>query len=231
MKDLYTKADSAYLEKTKTWHVEDSLWKANQISRIIAKNNLSPRTIIEVGCGAGEILYNLNKYFNDESVIFEGYDPAIDAIKMARSKHQANVKFYCEDFTTVKGKFYDLLLMIDVFEHVPDYMGLIEDCRHYATYKIFHIPLDIHCSAIIRNGLIASRKSVGHLHYFTKETALATLVDCGLKIVDYCYTYSAEQSTLLRTKIANLPRKFLFPLAPDLTVKLLGGYALLVLAE
>ena len=51
-----------YLENTGgTWHSEDSLWKAQQISRIIDNNHLHPKKIAEIGCGAGQILVSLSK--------------------------------------------------------------------------------------------------------------------------------------------------------------------------
>ncbi|THH34338.1 class I SAM-dependent methyltransferase [Neolewinella litorea] len=231
MKDLYIGSDSDYLQKTKSWHSEDSPWKANQILQMIKKNNLKPRTIVEVGCGVGEILYSMNELFEDGNTTFEGYDIAEDAINIARTKNNSNVKFFCKDFGGENAKAFDLLLMIDVFEHVPDYIGFIANCSEKATYKIFHIPLDIHLSSILRGRLIAARNSVGHLHYFTKETALATLEDAGLEILDYFYTDGSTLPRKLRTKIANIPRNMLFPIFPDLTVKLIGGYSLLVLAK
>lgn len=231
MKSIYSDSNSEYLALTKSWHAEDSPWKAKQILKLIKRNKLFPNSIAEVGCGVGEILYSLNRKIENNEITFKGYDIAPDAIKIANSKTVSNVEFYCEDFTNLKDVKFDLLLMIDVFEHVPDYLDFIEKCNNKSTYKIFHIPLDIHLSGILRNKLIAARNSVGHLHYFTKETALATLKDTGLNIIDYFYTDGSEISKKIRTKIANIPRKLLFPVAPHFTVKLLGGYSLLVLAE
>ena len=51
--------DGGYLSENPDWHVGDSPWKAQQIHKIIDRNKLSPRTICEVGCGAGEILRQL----------------------------------------------------------------------------------------------------------------------------------------------------------------------------
>jgi len=231
MKNIYTGSNSEYLELTKNWHAEDSPWKSQQILEIMNRNKLFPHSIAEVGCGVGEILYSLNSKMNNDKIMFKGYDIASDAIEIANSKKVSNVEFYCEDFIKLKNEHFDLLLMIDVFEHVPDYLNFIEKCSSKSKYKIFHIPLDIHFSGIIRNKLIDVRNRVGHLHYFTKDTALATLKDCGLNIIDYFYTDGSEVSKKFRTKIANVPRKILFPIAPNLTVTLMGGYSLLVLAE
>lgn len=231
MKDIYSSSNSDYMKMTQNWHIQDSAWKAKQIAKIIKKNNLSPDSIVEVGCGVGEILFSLNTKFEDNSIEYVGYDIAKDALKIADQKNISNVKFFCRDFTVEQTKVFDLLLMIDVFEHVPDYIGFIEKCKQKATYKVFHIPLDIHVSSLMRNRLSEVRQSVGHLHYFTKETALATLKDTGLEIIDYNYTKGSEISTNTKTKFANLLRSLLFRYFPDITVKLVGGYSLLVLAK
>ena len=54
---IYTSGE--YAAKNPTYHVEDSAWKAHQILKIIQRNNLQPLSICEVGCGAGEILRQL----------------------------------------------------------------------------------------------------------------------------------------------------------------------------
>jgi hypothetical protein len=61
------------------------------------------------------------------------------------------------------------------------------NAKKKATFKVYHIPLDIHAFAVIRGSLINVRKAVGHLHHFAIETALATLTDRG----DYSYTAPA----------------------------------------
>jgi len=129
--------------------------------------------------------------------------------------------------------FFDLLLMLDVFEHVEDYIGLVRDVRSKAKHKLFHIPLDLSVQAVIRrNGLLRRRDDHAHLHYFTKETALRTLTDVGYQIVDYFYTPRCiELGERPVQRAARIPRKVSFAVAPDLTVRILGGYSLMVLAE
>ena len=56
-RELYTQGD--YLENNPTWHVEDSPWKAQQIIKMMRRNNIRPKTVCEVRCGAGEILRQL----------------------------------------------------------------------------------------------------------------------------------------------------------------------------
>ncbi|MDX9745689.1 MAG: hypothetical protein WCX84_00020 [Syntrophales bacterium] len=84
---------------------------------------------------------------------------------------------------------FDIVMAIDVFEHVEDCFGFLRKLKEKAEYKIFHIPLDLSVQTVLRSfPIIHGRKSVGHIHYFTKETALETLKDTGYLIIDYFYT-------------------------------------------
>lgn len=229
---IYKDKNSEYLNLTKTWHSEDSPWKAKQIFNILTKNKIFVKSVAEVGCGFGGIIQALNNKFADKTIVYNGFDIAEDAILHAKKEEKDNVSFLLEDFTN-SNNFYDLLLMIDVFEHVPDYLSFLEKCKSKAKYKVFHIPLDIHASSLFRNKMAPGRYSIGHLHYFCKETALSTLEGTGYKIIDFCYTNGSIElpNRLLKTRIANIPRNILYPFFPDFTVKLLGGYSLLVLTE
>lgn len=48
--------NGAYLARNPRWHLEESAWKAVQIRRILRRNQISPATVCDVGCGAGEVL-------------------------------------------------------------------------------------------------------------------------------------------------------------------------------
>ena len=162
----YSKDNSNYLQANPTWHVEDSAWKATQILQMLERNKLQPKSVVEIGCGAGEILNQLQQRMTDKAIQFSGYEIAPDAFKLAQTREKENLHFYCEDFLQNNNS-YDLLLMIDVFEHVDDYIGFIKKCSTKAGYKIFHIPLDISLWSVLTNYPASARKQVGHLHYFT----------------------------------------------------------------
>ena len=126
-----------------------------------------------------------------------------------------------------------MVLCIDVFEHVENYMGFARSLKEKAQFKIFHIPLDLSVSALLRGKIMDSRNSIGHLHYFTPDTAIATLVDCGYEIVDTMYTPSfAELSKeSWKAKLIKLPRYILYKVSPKLLSTLIGGVSLMVLTK
>ena len=230
-KQLYFESEGEYLDKNPNWHTEDSAWKARQILNMLEKHNLMPKSIVEIGCGAGEILVQLQQQVNDPSVHYYGYEIAPDAFAMCKSRANEQLEFFHRDLLK-EDRFFDLLLMIDVFEHVEDYFGFIRESGKKATFKIYHIPLDLSVSSLMRHKLIHAREKVGHIHYFTKDTALSTIRDTGQQIIDCFYTPGAfHNNKKLRTKVLNIPRKVLYQANPDFAVRLMGGYSLLVLAK
>ena len=142
--------------------------------------------------------------------------------------------FELSDLLKDDGSYFDIVMAIDVFEHVEDYFGFLRKLREKAEYKIFHIPLDLSVQTVLRSSpIIKGRKFVGHIHYFTKETALETLKDTGYEIIDYFYTGGSLElpNRGWKADLLKIPRKLAFSLDEDLAVRLLGGYSLMVLAK
>jgi SAM-dependent methyltransferase len=231
IKDESIYSNAEYLASNPTWHVEDSPWKAQKIYDILRRNNLKPSRIAEVGCGAGEILVQLKAQLPESS--FVGYEMSEQAFALARSREREGVHYVNSNMLDENVRF-DALLCIDVFEHVDDYIGFIKSLRGYADYKIFHIPLDLSVQAVVRgDALLEARRRVGHLHYFTKETALETIRYCGYEVIDANFTALAIDlpNRGLRANLMKIPRVLLSQVAPDFAARVLGGWSLMVLAK
>src|ERR1700722_473127 len=224
--NIYT--DGAYLDKNPGWHVDESPFKAKHILRMLRNNHLQPKSICEVGCGAGEVLKLLQQGMSD-SCVFWGYDISPQALKMCESRANERLRFKLADLSQEEGAFFDVLLVLDVFEHVPDYYGFLNGIRNKGDLKIFHIPLDLSVQAVLRKkGLLKRRELYGHIQYFTKETALETLKDAGYELLDYFYTPRCiELAKETIQKLAVLPRKACFAINEDFAARVLGGYSLL----
>ncbi len=230
MREMYE--TDTYAEKNPTWHEEDAPWKAGHIERILQKNRAVHDTICEIGCGTGEILLNLEKAF-PQSRLF-GFEISPAAYNRAKQKESERTKFELNDLVTNPPATFDVLLAIDVFEHIEDYISFLKKIRPLARVKVFHIPLDLSVQSVFRSKSILNiREDVGHIHYFYKDTALATLRDCGYKIVDHFYTASRLElpNQPLSSRVMALPRRIAYAVNADLAVRVLGGYSLLVLAE
>jgi SAM-dependent methyltransferase len=225
--------DGTYLEHNPTWHVEHSPWKAGEVAKLLDRNGVRPRTVCEVGCGAGEVLLSLAERLGPE-VAYVGYEISPQAFALCSGKARDGVRFVHADLLADPDARFDVVLAIDVFEHVDDYLGFLRRLRAHGERFVFHIPLDLSVQTVLRARPLAEvRRSVGHLHYFTKETALATLRDAGFEVLDHAYTKGSLELDDLswRAKLLKLPRKVAFAAHPDLTVRVLGGFSLMVLAR
>jgi cyclopropane fatty-acyl-phospholipid synthase-like methyltransferase len=231
IKNIYE--DGTYLQKHPTWHEEDSLWKSQQIERMLKGNNINASTVCEIGCGAGEILSCLANSYNP-SATYSGYEVSPQAFAICKPKERRGLHFFLSDLLVEEDASFDVVMAIDVFEHVDDYLGFLRKLRTKGKYKIFHIPLDLSVQTVLRSSpIINGRASVGHIHYFTKETALATLKDTGYEVVDCCYTSGSLElpNRGWKANVARLPRRMFFSVHKDLAVRILGGFSLLVLAK
>jgi hypothetical protein len=228
---IYT--SGAYLEKNPSWHVEDSPYKAKQIVNMLDRHNLHPKTVCEIGCGAGEILRVLQGHLSPECLLW-GYEISPQAYELCRTKENTRLRFLLRDFRDERNAVFDLILVIDLLEHLEDYLGFLEHIRSRSEFKMFHIPLDISVQSVLRvSPIMKARAAYGHLHYFTKESALKTLSDAGYELLDYCYTAGSMETRVTSPSryAARLARRALFTLHRDLAVRLMGGYSLLVLAR
>lgn len=225
--------DGRYLHDNPTWHVEDSPWKAAQICQIIARNGLKPATICEVGCGAGEVLAQLQQRLPADCR-FWGYDISPQAYQLAQSRTNERLAFRQADLLAEPAATFDLVLVVDLLEHLDDYYGFLRKLRPFGRHTIVHIPLDLSAYSVWRSyPILDLRTSVGHIHYFTKETALAALCETGYEIVDWFYPEQqlVLRGKCLRQKVLAIMRQAMLLANADLAVRLLGGRSLLVLAR
>lgn len=221
-----------YLKRNPTYHMEDAAWKAGHIATMLTKNGIGPVSVTEVGCGAGQILAELKKAL-PSATRFSGYDISEAAIAVAREKSDKTATFTVGDFTRMDTPICDLLLCIDVFEHVPDYLGFLKALRTKGTYKLFHIPLELSVYKVLLPGrLLVSTHRFGHIHFFNRDTALHALSDAGYEILDSFFTCpGADRAATLEARIGSLPVKLISFFSEGFAARLAGAHSLMVLAK
>jgi SAM-dependent methyltransferase len=231
MDDRYTQG--AYAHLNPSWHSEDSSWKARQIVKMLDRNRSQPKTVCEVGCGAGQILKELHDALATP-ITYVGYEISPQAHELSKLKASTRLSFKLQDILSDGPVHFDLMLLMDVVEHIEDCFAFLRAIRAKSDLKILHMPLDLSAQAVLRGApLTRSRDQVGHLHYFTKDLALRFLGEVGYEVIDHFYTCGSLElpSPSVATRLARLPRKIVSRVAPDFAARLLGGFSLLVLAR
>ncbi len=223
--------DGRYLANNPGWHVQDSAYKVRQITSLLRQHGLTPLRVGEAGCGAGEVLRLLQGQLPAEAELW-GYDISPQAIQLATGRANPRLHVTLADISSEPTPPFDLLLVLDVLEHVPDYLGWLARLRGKSEWTLFHIPLAITVESVLRRALLGRREKYGHLHYFSQETALATLRDVGFQVVDWRFSpYAVTVASGSAQKLARVPRRLAFALAPEWAARVFGGYHLLVLAR
>jgi len=224
--------DGTYGRKNPMWHEEDAPYKAKDILALLAKHGIRPATICEVGCGSGGILALLAREFG--SAQCTGYDISEQALALCRPKESGNLHFLAGSLPQADARF-DLVLAIDVLEHVEDYIGFLKELRGKGARTIFRVPLNLSVQSVLLRSrpILRAREAYGHLHYFTQETALATLRDAGYRTVDSFLTFAPISMDALgpgRAVLKRLKRACL-QVSPAWVARMLDGFSLMVLAE
>ena len=229
--DIYVNGE--YFKKNPGWGIDDSEWKADIIDQLLRSNNVSPKEIVEVGCGVGAILECLAKSYPQAN--FKGYDISPHAIELARPRETEKLRFYNEDFTKVEYLHTGLLMIIDVFEHLDNFYDMLRYVKAASNYFVFHIPLDLSCRTILKpHVLLQQRESVGHIHYFSKEMVEWMLKDTGYEIVNWVYTkpvVDVNPPDTFKRRVKKILRNASFNLNKDLSAKLWGSYSMMILAK
>lgn len=230
IKDIYN--NQTYLQNNPTWHEEDAIFKAGRIEMLLKQYPVPFNRVCEVGCGSGEILVQLSKRFHDVSS-WVGYDISADAIAIAEEKRSEKLKFELQDITLAdKSTTYDLLLVIDVIEHLENYFSFLDSIQERSRYFIFHIPLDMCVWSLLREQmLIESKQRVGHIHNFTEDFIISILTDHGFRILHQIYTEPVFKVKSFKQRLLSTLRSILYGISPRFCTKTLGGYSIMVLAE
>jgi len=226
----YTESD--YLEHNPEWDRVDSPWKADRVVQLLGRFSNKPETICEVGCGAGAVLGSLKNHF--PMAKFTGYDIAPDVGKFWAELRQAGVDLHVGDFFVLNEQSYDLILLLDVLEHVADPHQFLVNLKPFTNRIIIHFHLDLSAISVVREKpLLHVRRKVGHIHYFTKGLALELLDECGFDVIAHQYTGAAFNTPQagVKTRLAQLPRRIVYALNKDIGVRLLGGETMMVLAK
>jgi SAM-dependent methyltransferase len=222
--------DGTYEKSSPNWHAEDSQWKAIQVVQTIQSNGLRPQRLADIGCGVGGVLDGIAGSLPGCNLY--GYDISQHAIEVANAK-RSDIHYTVATLENVDN-YFDVILALDVIEHVEDPFQFLRTMRLKADYKLLHIPLDISVSTVVRDRLTTMRRVIGHIHYFTLQTALALLSDCEYQIVDWRFTPTYQlindQMTVAR-KCAQRMRRVLMRVSPEWTAVWVGGCSIMVLAK
>jgi ubiquinone/menaquinone biosynthesis C-methylase UbiE len=159
-------------------------WKWANLELLIRSAGDPPGSILEFGCGSGEMLERAAAAFPDATV--QGIDLAERMIAMASARLPTGrfVAGGVEALATWPEP-VDLVLAIDILEHLEDPLPAARAMARVGRCIALKIPLE---RRVIRLGLRRQEPGpahhiAGHLHFWTLGESRALLAAAGLGIV------------------------------------------------
>jgi len=222
-------SDGSYLSTHPEWHSERAPWKAEIIVEMLRRNEISPSSIIDVGCGTGQVLHHVSTAL-PSLVSAIGLEPSPDAPNQIPPGSIAKRQPIALCDSTAMA---DVAMLIDVLEHVEDYYTILRQLGERSRFLVLHVPLELTVMAALRPSVLRkTRTAVGHIHTFSRSTLLWTLEDTGFRVLDQQVTGAAfEGPDRSPRKPQVFVRRAVNAVSPMTVERILGGCSLMVLVE
>lgn len=126
----------------------------------------------------------------------------------------------------------DIVFCMDVIEHLEEPYQLFRSLREKTLYLIIHLPLEQSICHLLLKKPSTSYINLGHLHFFSWETANILIKHSSFEIVDYQFTSPAISLKILSKdikKFYHLFRYSVYKINPSLAAILFGGSVMLLL--
>lgn len=230
MTDRY--ADGRHLAENPRWHSEDAPLKADAVMRLLRSVGWTPAKVVDVGCGSGDVLRALRArldagWGHDTQLV--GWESSADAASLWTPTPGVTLR---RGDPIAGGERGDLVLALDVSEHVVDDVGFLRDLGRLAPRVLLRMPLDDSWLDQVRPARKrAARERYGHLHAYTRSVALDRVERAGWTVVATDYDRAPPVLDSVRRRWMDRVRRVGLRVAPDLTVDALGGWSLMVAAR
>ena len=227
-----------FLKKSDTGDVGGG-FKVDQMRKILDANidnlKIDVNRVVDIGCGTGRTTFLLRDMLVKSGygdAVVHGYDIHPDMDKLSGDD---TVSFFAEDFTQIQvTDVYDIGVLFDVIEHIPDPITFIRGVAQRCKVLIFHVPLDNSFINRVRNLSKNKLSHPGHLVMLDVPTTINLLTFAGLRIRDFQYSPTFRhpiERVSLPGKVLYPIRELLFRINPYLSQSILGGNSLMVITH
>lgn len=206
--------------------------KARQILGLLGDFRIAPGTICEIGCGAGELLLGLHAQL-PETVTLHGYETSSRACSQWRGRLRPRLYFHLQDMLEEEGIRFDMVLALNSLRQAGDVRQFLARLHGRGRHVVLQIPLESSLRALLRRRLKPGAAPPDRPPAWSRAGALALIREAGFRVLDTRYSETGPgpgRSGFIASRLRRVVR-LAHALYPDLSVRLFGGYSLLVLAR
>ena len=174
--------------------------KANSVEVLLAHPNIQPHSILELGCGSGAVIGELQK--RNLAKTYFGIDYSKDAIQLM-ANHYPEIKGMVGDVTQLEKPFdvnhFDILVCSHTIEHLEDPLTFLRGISKLSfDYLIIEVPLEDLFLGRFKS-LFRNRKnnSAGHVQFYNRKSLQKLILQVPCEILeDRLYAPVLSQDTL-----------------------------------
>jgi len=144
-------------------------WRFEVFKKISKTVNLSDLKILEIGCGHGVVIEQLEEI---DITNVDGCDLNINALKLVQNKKGRVLCYNVFDFEESLLNKYDVILLFDVIEHIEDPVEFLKACSKYLKKSGGTVYLNVPALSHLYSEY---DKAVGHFRRYTRKKLRADL--------------------------------------------------------
>lgn len=243
--DFYTSGD--YWKKNPTLHEEAAEWKFGTIrpllDRFAAAAGRREASILDVGGGTGLILKLAEAHLRGKGIAVRKtlLDLSPQSLELQRRNHPDAVAVVAGSIaaTPFGERQFDLVMMIDVLEHVPQPERALAEVKRISRYALLKVPLEDNLTLKLLNlatlGSFRRRVTLGtlgHVNCYSARTLTAQCERAGARLLEFRYTnahdyllHTPEQCRSLAHRIVFGCGAALFRWSPALAARVFNDFA------
>ncbi len=150
--DDYKMRYQSHFDAEAEWLKRSAIERVNSIQYFLKNNSISPDSILDIGCGTGAVLQELqNRNIGNKYV---GVDYSLEAIENLRNNLQG-IDTYVADITSANFSFdgrFDTVIMIHVLQHLNDPEKCLKSVLKQLDFS--HIIIEVPFEDLLLNKLI-----------------------------------------------------------------------------
>lgn len=224
LSELYSREYDASM---KEWRRIGSIDKAtNILASLGAVQDAQPlESVLEVGCGTGDVLYQLaEKKIASRYIGIEIGDVRAQSVQAQNNRNDVNVHPYDGKTIPYPDKHFDFVYATHVLEHVMDERGFLGEMRRVSRRFIYlEVPCELHLRASHRS--LQNTLNIGHINSYTPDSFALTLETSGLKVLhlnlfDHSFAVHKFHSSTFAAAAKVMARRSLLKLGASFAPKL-----------
>ncbi len=167
------------------WLAAGAKEKANSIEVLLAHADSPVHSMVELGCGTGDVLRECQR--RGLARQFTAVDYSKTAIDYLRST-SPGIECVCADIETdptLQGSSFDVVILSHVLEHLEEPCRLLKNLPNRLRFKflVAEVPLEDLAAARLKNLFRdRTRNTAGHVQFFTERTFRELLCKSGYSV-------------------------------------------------